>query len=97
MAKRRQNKWQREYRPLSTSFLAPAGISAGRVRRRDGEYHVRYIPGPAATKDYTCPGCGLSITPGTAHVVAWRADSVLGDEFAAAERRHWHSQCWRIE
>ncbi|GAA1824199.1 hypothetical protein [Nesterenkonia flava] len=90
------SKWQREHRPLSPGLFAPGGISTGVVRRRDGEYHVRYISGSAATKTYTCPGCGLSIAAGTAHVVAWRADSIMGDEFAASERRHWHSQCWRI-
>ncbi|NLS08528.1 hypothetical protein HGQ17_00595 [Nesterenkonia sp. MY13] len=66
------------------------------MRRRDGEYHVRHISGAAATKDYTCPGCSLIISAGTAHVVAWRADSVLGDDFAASERRHWHRHCWKI-
>lgn len=96
MAKRRSSKWQREHRPLSTEFLAPGGISSGRVSRRDGDYHVRYIPGSAAAKPYVCPGCRLSIPPGTPHIVAWQADAILGDQFAAEGRRHWHSHCWRI-
>lgn len=95
-SRRGGSKWQRAHRPLSTSYLAPGGFSSGLVRRRDGEYHVRYIPGSAAQKTYTCPGCGLLIGEGTAHVVAWRADDIMGDAAAAAERRHWHSHCWRI-
>ncbi|WP_223881056.1 hypothetical protein [Nesterenkonia ebinurensis] len=94
--RRGTSKWQQEHRPLSTGFLAPGGLSAGRVQRRDGEYHVRHISGAAAAKDYSCPGCGLTIGAGTDHVVAWRADSILGDEYAASERRHWHTHCWRI-
>ncbi|MGO1522093.1 MAG: hypothetical protein ACTHWO_06090 [Nesterenkonia sp.] len=92
----RTSKWQRGHRPLSTSFLAPSGIAAGRVSRRDGEYHLRHISAAAAHKPYTCPGCGLEISPGTAHVVAWPADAILGDEFGASQRRHWHQHCWRI-
>lgn len=95
-ARRGGSKWQQEHRPLSTRFLAPGGISSGRVRRRDGEYHVRYISGAAAVKEYRCPGCSLVISEGQSHVVAWRADSILGDEHAASERRHWHSHCWKI-
>lgn len=94
--RRSGSKWKQEHRPLNTQFLAPGGISSGRVRRRDGDYYVRYISGAAAAKEYSCPGCGLSIDAGTAHIVAWRADSILGDEYAASERRHWHSHCWKI-
>ena len=90
------SKWQRGHRPLSGSFSAPGGIPAGRVARRDGDYHLRHIPASAAQKTYICPGCSLDILPGTAHVVAWPADSILGDEFGASQRRHWHQQCWRI-
>ncbi|QCU78408.1 hypothetical protein E7744_09745 [Citricoccus sp. SGAir0253] len=60
----------------------------------DGGWHVRRIPAWRAVKDYTCPGCGRPIPPGLAHLVAWRSDSVLGDEAAAADRRHWHPMCW---
>jgi hypothetical protein len=61
----------------------------------DGEWVVRALSGASATKTYVCPGCRQEIPPGTAHVVAWRADHLLGDEAAVAERRHWHSGCWR--
>ncbi|RJN31519.1 hypothetical protein D3250_11195 [Nesterenkonia natronophila] len=76
--------------------MAPGGLSSGRVKRRDGEYYVRRISGSAAFKEYTCPACRLPINAGTAHVVAWRADWILGDDNAASERRHWHTHCWRI-
>ena len=49
-----------------------------------------------AVKAYLCPGCGLDIQPGIAHLVVWRADGVLGDAADLASRRHWHTHCWRI-
>ncbi|GAA3067576.1 MULTISPECIES: hypothetical protein [Actinomycetes] len=94
--RRGPSKWQQEPRPLDESLLSPGGFAAGRVAKRDGEYHVRRITAAGATKSYVCPGCHHRIEPGTPHVVAWRADSIFGDERAAAERRHWHSHCWRI-
>jgi hypothetical protein len=57
----------------------------------DGDWLVRRVPGAAATKTYRCPGCDQEITPGTAHVVAWPAHTP-----GPAERRHWHSPCWRL-
>lgn len=93
---KRGSKWQREHRPLSMGVLGQGAFAGGTVRRRDGEYYVRYISASAAQKNYTCPGCYLPVPVGTAHVVAWRADSIFGEEQAAADRRHWHSHCWRI-
>lgn len=61
----------------------------------DGEWVVRSISAAAATKVYLCPGCRQDVVPGTAHVVAWRSDHLLGDDAAVAERRHWHTACWR--
>lgn len=49
-----------------------------------------------AVKAYTCPGCGRTIEPSTAHVVAWRSDGVMGESADLAARRHWHTHCWRI-
>ena len=46
--------------------------------RRDGTWNVQPQSAAAAAKDYSCPGCGLAITPGTAHLVAWRADGLFG-------------------
>jgi hypothetical protein len=71
----------------------------GRLRvetKRDGAWNVQPHGSGAATKTYTCPGCGLEIAPGTAHVVAWRADGLMGAADDLAGRRHWHSHCWRI-
>ncbi len=50
-----------------------------------------------AVKTYLCPGCGLDIAPGIAHVVAWRADGLMGEADDIAARRHWHSHCWKIK
>ncbi|GLY03626.1 MULTISPECIES: hypothetical protein [Actinoplanes] len=68
------------------------GLTEDRVQQwRDGEWMVRNIFGGAAAKTYRCPGCVQEIRPGVAHVVAWPADD-FGD---AADRRHWHTGCWR--
>lgn len=61
----------------------------------DGGWHVREVPSWRAVKDYTCPGCGRRIPQGSAHLVAWRSDWIMGDEDAGADRRHWHRICWR--
>jgi hypothetical protein len=64
--------------------------------RRDGEWNVQPVSAAAAVKEYLCPGCGLVVAPGVAHLVTWRADGVLGDTADLAARRHWHTHCWRI-
>jgi hypothetical protein len=63
--------------------------------RRDGLWNVQPIAAAAALKTYTCPGCGLEIAPGVAHIVTWRADGLLGDADDLAARRHWHQHCWK--
>jgi hypothetical protein len=65
--------------------------------RRDGLWHVQPVPAVQAVKTYVCPGCGLGIVPGVAHVVAWRGDGVTGDAADLAARRHWHTHCWKIK
>lgn len=65
--------------------------------KRDGQWHVQSISASTSAKSYLCPGCALEIEPGAGHVVAWRADSILGDDDALASRRHWHQHCWRIQ
>ncbi|PPF84533.1 hypothetical protein C5B96_07065 [Subtercola sp. Z020] len=65
-------------------------------RRRGHDWNVQPITANQATKDYVCPGCSLPITAGTAHLVAWRADGLMGDAADLAARRHWHNHCWRI-
>ncbi len=64
--------------------------------RRGVEWMVQPVSAAQAKKTYTCPGCGRDVVPGTAHVVVWRADGVLGDAADLAARRHWHNPCWRI-
>jgi hypothetical protein len=64
--------------------------------RRGVEWMVQPINAVQAQKPYTCPGCGGTVAQGTAHVVVWRADGVLGDAADLAARRHWHTHCWRI-
>lgn len=64
--------------------------------RRGVQWTVQPVSAPQAVKKYTCPGCGRVIAPGTAHLVAWRADGVLGDAADLAARRHWHRHCWQV-
>lgn len=62
--------------------------------RADGsQWSVRPISG--SDKTYRCPGCDQVIGPGTAHVVVWANDHLLGADSALAERRHWHTACWK--
>lgn len=64
--------------------------------RRGRDWVVQPIPAVKAIKEYRCPGCAGMVAPGTAHVVVWRADGVMGESADLAARRHWHSHCWRI-
>jgi hypothetical protein len=64
--------------------------------KRDGAWNVQPLAASNATKTYTCPGCGLEITPGIAHTVTWRADGLMGEADDLAGRRHWHTHCWKI-
>ena len=66
-------------------------------QRRDGLWNVQPLTATNAVKTYICPGCGLDIAPGIAHVVAWRADGLMGEADDIAARRHWHSHCWKIK
>lgn len=81
--------------PLSNvERLANGG--ARRVTRRGSEWFVRDISASRAEKAYRCPGCGLDIPAGQAHVVAWSAEHMFGDDAAVSDRRHWHQHCWRL-
>jgi hypothetical protein len=64
--------------------------------RRGSAWNVQPISAAQSVKVYVCPGCEQDILPGTAHIVAWRADGVLGDAADIASRRHWHLHCWKI-
>jgi hypothetical protein len=68
----------------------------GTEEKRDGAWNVQPIAAASSTKTYLCPACGLDISPGTAHLTTWRADGLMGDADAIADRRHWHTHCWRI-
>ncbi len=59
----------------------------------DGSWTVQRVT--STDKSYTCPGCRQEIPPGTAHVVAISQDHLFGADAALADRRHWHSGCWR--
>ncbi len=58
----------------------------------DGEWIVRHVTGSSSTRPYRCPGCQQEVQPGTPHVVAWPADSLVGE--GLEQRRHWHTACW---
>lgn len=89
----RRRRDQPEAEPLDLSRIL---LGARRVEERhDGRWNVQPVPAASALKEYTCPGCGLRIAVGTEHLVAWRADGILGDENDLAARRHWHLHCWR--
>lgn len=71
----------------------------GRLRieqKRNERWNVQSLAATSAVKSYVCPGCGLDIPPSTAHVVAWRADGLMGAADDIAARRHWHAHCWKI-
>ncbi|MFP5346560.1 MAG: hypothetical protein ACLGIA_06000 [Actinomycetes bacterium] len=100
----RRNRPVRRGRPASPGPRDGADVdalelAANRGARResgdDGEWLVREVTGASATKTYRCPGCDHEILPGRPHLVAWPAESLLGADSAARERRHWHMACWR--
>jgi len=64
--------------------------------RRGRVWNVQPVSAARALKVYRCPGCLLDIEPGHAHVVAWRADGMMGEESDLDARRHWHSHCWKV-
>lgn len=64
--------------------------------KRGSTYIVQPISESRAVKEYRCPGCQLAVSIGVAHVVAWQEDSLMGADQAVADRRHWHTHCWRI-
>ena len=91
---RRNSRRDREYVPLDLDRIR-GGMRRTEVRR-GREYTMQQVSAERALKVYTCPGCNLQIPEGQAHVVVFRADSILGDDAAIADRRHWHNHCWRI-
>jgi hypothetical protein len=89
----------RQYRPDEVDAIDLARAVSGWRRtetRRGASYNVQPVTESQALKAYRCPGCALEVAPGVAHLVVWRADGVLGDERDLAERRHWHTHCWKV-
>ena len=90
----------RRGRPARPPEPAPLRLELTGWRRTDSrsgaEWAVQPVTADRAAKTYSCPGCGRGITPGTAHVVVWRADDIRGEEAAIADRRHWHRRCWEV-
>jgi len=61
----------------------------------DGDWYVRSVAGASSPKAYRCPGCDQEIPAGVAHVVAWPASGLTGEQAALSDRRHWHRACWQ--
>jgi hypothetical protein len=92
-----RSRRRRPTRPDADDSLDRLLASWKRTETRRGiEWTVQPIAAPQALKAYVCPGCARQVEPGTAHLVVWRADGVLGDAADLAARRHWHTHCWRI-
>jgi hypothetical protein len=86
--------------PVETPELDLSRALLGRARtesKRDGVWNVQPVASASAAKVYSCPGCTIEIAVGVAHVVAWRADGLMGEAEDLAARRHWHSHCWKIK
>ena len=56
--------------------------------RDDDPVEVRHVQPYEATKRYRCPGCDHDIERGEGHEVVVPIDY-------PADRRHWHTACWR--
>lgn len=93
---RRPNKYQRAAHSPQPDITRLAHGGARPESRSGASWLVRDIPAHRAEKTYVCPACGTDIPIGQAHVVAWRADDLFGDEAAVRDRRHYHLHCWRL-
>ncbi len=94
MARRRSRR--RPYREPHPE-LDVHTVLRGMTRTETGPDGLRWTVRTVAggQKAYVCPGCGQEIRPGLEHVVAWNQDHIFGAEAGLAERRHWHTGCWR--
>lgn len=94
----RSNRPRGRRAPDEPEELDIGRVFAGRARtetRRGLLWNVQPVSG-SPEKTYVCPGCHLVVPEGTAHVVAWRADGLMGEADDLAQRRHWHTHCWSI-
>lgn len=64
--------------------------------KRGDLWNVQRVSAASAVKSYVCPGCGLEVSEGQSHTVAWRADGLMGDAADLSARRHWHDHCWKV-
>lgn len=78
---------RRHRRAPETPPPAPRPRAAAPVWALVPGYEVRHVGGE---KEYRCPGCEHPIRPGVWHLV-------VVPEGAPEDRRHWHTQCWRVE
>ncbi len=90
------SKYQRAAAAPQRDVSRLANGGARREMRRGREWFVRDVSVQRAEKIYRCPECGSDVPPGQAHVVAWSAENLFGDSAAVADRRHYHSHCWRL-
>ncbi len=88
---RRSKKYSREFKPLETDRLM--NYTRYEIADNGMEFKVHHIR--SAKKQYVCPGCNGIIMVGEAHEVAWTEDSWFGADAGAANRRHWHTSCWK--
>lgn len=89
------SKYQRAAQTPQRDVTRLAYGGARKVTLGGREWFVREIPAHRAEKPYRCPACGTDVPIGQAHVVAWPADHLFGDDAAVRERRHFHAHCWR--
>lgn len=99
-----RHRMPRSNRPRGRKSGEPEPLDFDRLKtgfrrtenKRGREYVVQPISARGAQKVYTCPGCQLFVEEGVAHVVVWRTDGIMGEAADVADRRHWHTHCWRI-
>lgn len=96
MARRRgPNKYERAAQAEQRDVTRLSYGGARKESYRGAEWFVRDIPAHRAEKPYLCPLCRTEVPIGQAHIVAWNAEHLFGDDAAVRERRHYHSHCWR--
>lgn len=92
MRRSSRRKWSDPHVPLDGK-----AVLRGNAKSESGRNGARWLVRPVGGSDkaYRCPGCNQEIAPGTSHLVVWPEDHLFGDEAGLADRRHWHTRCWR--
>lgn len=91
MRRSSRRPWSAEHRPLDLDRLR--GMARTEAGPGGFDFTVRQVRNE--NRVYLCPGCNHPIPAGVAHVVAWSNEHLFGSDAALAERRHWHTACWR--